>query len=285
MITAQRPAYAKVNLTLDVLAKRSDGYHDLESIFQAVSLHDDIVLEIGTGEPWKVTCNVPSVPCDQRNLVWKAAAVFCEETGYDPNGLTIHVRKRIPSEAGLGGGSADAAAVLLLLNEQLPQALPMTHLLSLGAKVGSDVPFCILGGTAYAEGRGERLRPIPAKGAIHYVLVKPSLAFSTPKLFGKIDSCEILSRPDQISAENAIVAGDIPAVAKLLCNVFELAVLEEYPEIAEIKDLLLSNGALGAQMTGSGSVVFGIFSTEDSAQKCADTISSLYPNIFVCKSV
>ena len=285
MITVARPAYAKVNLTLDVLAKRPDGYHDLESIFQSVSLHDDITLELGTGEPWKVTCNVPSVPCDRRNLVWKAAAVFCEETGYDPQGLTIHVQKRIPSEAGLGGGSADAATVLLILNEQLPQPLPMAELLSVGAKVGSDVPFCILGGTAYAEGRGERLRHIPAKGTVHYVLVKPDLSFSTPKLFGKIDACEILSRPDQISAEKALTEGDIPALAKLLRNVFEIAVLEDYPEITEIKELLLSNGALGAQMTGSGSVVFGIFPTEDSARLCAHSISHLYPNTFVCKTV
>lgn len=285
MITIRKPAYAKVNLTLDVLAGRDDGYHDLQSIFQSVSLQDDIVLQIGTGEPWAVKCNVPSMPCDHKNLVWKAAATFCQATCYDPDGLTIEIVKRIPSEAGMGGGSTDAAAVLVALNEYAGHPLSLQELIDLGAKVGSDVPFCILGGTAFAEGRGERLRPISVQGTIYYVIVKPDLAFSTPKLFAKLDACTIPVRPQQEAMEKALVSADIPSVGKELSNVFEFAVLEQYPEISQIKEMLLANGALGAQMTGSGSVVFGVFNTEDAAKLCANALASTYPNTFVCHTV
>ncbi len=285
MIILSRPAYAKVNLTLDVLAKRPDGYHNLESVFQEVSLHDDITLRLGTREPWKVKCNLPNIPCDERNLVWKAADAFCKECAFDPQGLTIEVYKRIPSEAGLGGGSADAAAVLMCLNERLEKPLSVQSLIDLGARIGSDVPFFILGGTAYAQGRGERLRKIEAKGKLHYVLVKPELSFSTPKLFAKLDSCTITHRPDQLGMEEALLSHDVDTVAGKLCNVFELAVVTDHPEISDIKELLLKQGALGAQMTGSGSVVFGVFSSEEDAETCGQALRSRYPNTFVCQSV
>ena len=285
MITLREPAYAKVNLTLDVLAKRPDGYHDLESIFQAVSLRDEILLTLGTGESWDLICSDPQIPCDRRNLVWKAAELFCQETGFDPKGLHMEIRKQIPSQAGLGGGSADAAAVLRVLNRCLEKPLSLEALAQMGAKVGSDVPFCVIGGSAFAEGRGERLSPLGTEGKLHYVLVKPSLSFSTPELFRKIDNSSIPKRPNHEAMTKALENGDPVQVGEQLCNVFEYAVLEDYPEIGRIKELLLSHGAVGAQMTGSGSVVFAIFQTEGQAQQAHCAIASEYPDSYCCTTV
>lgn len=278
-------APAKINLTLDVLSKREDGYHDLETIMQSVSLTDEITVEIGTGAPWTLSCDRDEIPCDRRNLAWKAAEIFCEALSWDPNGLRITIQKRIPSEAGLGGGSSDAAAVLRLLNRCVPEPLSEIELAALGAKVGSDVPFCVLGGTAFCEGRGERLTPMETEHKLNYVLCKPDLAFSTPKLFAKIDSAQILSRPDHHAMKGALQAGDPCSVGRLLCNVFEAAVTEEYGDIPLIKELLIRYGACGAQMTGSGSVVFGVFSTEEGALQATQTLKSDYPNTYFCKTV
>ncbi len=285
MRTLWECAPAKINLTLDVLAKRQDGYHDLESIMQTVSLADEICVEIGTGTPWELFCDREDIPCDGRNLGWKAAVAFCEALGWDPDGLRITVKKRIPSEAGLGGGSSDAAAVLRLLNRCVPQPLSVMELAELGARVGSDVPFCVLGGTAFCEGRGERMTPMVTEHKLSYVLCKPDLAFSTPKLFAKLDGAEIRRRPDHKAMEQALKAGDPHRVGHLLCNVFEDAVNEEYGDITRIKELLLHYGACGAQMTGSGSVVFGVFSTEKAALDGMEALKKDYPNTYFCKTV
>ena len=281
----REPAPAKINLTLDVLSKRSDGYHDLESIMQAVSLEDEIILEIGTGMPWELVCDSDHIPKDERNLAWKAARVFCDSQSWDPMGLRITVIKRIPSEAGLGGGSADAAAVLRGLNRCLDRPLSAMALAELGAKVGSDVPFCVLGGTAFCQGRGEILKPLDIAPKYAYVLCKPDLAFSTPKLFAKLDEATITCRPDHEAMVCGLKENDPRKVGRLLCNVFEEAVLEEYKPISRIKNLLLECGACGAQMTGSGSVVFGIFPTEQTAQLGAEAIKAEFPNTFFCKTV
>ena len=156
MITLQEFAYAKINLTLDVLGKREDGYHDLSSIMQTVSIRDDIEIDIGTGKPWKLLCDKDNIPADENNLAWKAAKVFFDAVKKDPDGLEIRIIKRIPSEAGLGGGSADAAAVLRALNRHYDAPFSILALAELGAGIGCDVPFCVLGGTAMVEGRGER---------------------------------------------------------------------------------------------------------------------------------
>lgn len=278
-------APAKVNLTLDVLCKRPDGYHDLESIMQAVTLEDDISIEIGTHEPWELHCDQGNIPCDHRNLAWKAAEVFCDALSWDPIGLRITIVKRIPSEAGLGGGSADAAAVLRLLNRCVPNPLTMGELADLGARVGSDVPFCVVGGTAFCQGRGERLKLLDIDSKLSYVLCKPDLSFSTPKLFRKLDTSEILERPDHSEMYQALNKDDPEEVGRLLCNVFESAVIGEYEDIVRIKGLLMEHGACGAQMTGSGSVVFGVFSSEDSALSASNAIKKQYPKTYCCKTV
>lgn len=285
MITVRESAPAKINLTLDVLAKRADGYHDLESIMHAVSLTDVITLEVGTGMPWEILCSSDHIPKDGRNLAWKAAQVFCDAMSWDPQGLRITIEKRIPSEAGLGGGSADAAAVLRGLNRCVDTPMSIEDLAQLGAKVGSDVPFCVLGGTAFCEGRGERMTPLDIEPKFSYVLCKPDLAFSTPKLFAKLDESEVTLRPDHASMTRAMAEGSAHAVGTLLCNVFEEAVLSDYEEIPRIKQMLLNLGACGAQMTGSGSVVFGIFSTEEQAIAAETAMKGTFPNTFFCKTV
>lgn len=285
MRTIRESAPAKINLTLDVLAKRPDGYHDLESIMQAVSLEDEILLEIGTGSSWELLCDQDNIPKDERNLAWKAARAFCDAASWDPNGLRITVVKRIPSEAGLGGGSADAAAVLRGLNRCIENPLSPEELASIGAKVGSDVPFCVVGGTAFCEGRGERLSPIEVAPKYAYVLCKPDLAFSTPKLFTKLDNSVITKRPDHEAMITALKSGDSTSVGELLCNVFEEAVLEEYPDIPKIKAMLTEYGAAGAQMTGSGSVVFGVFSAESDALSAREALKAVFPNTYFCKTV
>lgn len=285
MRSIREPAWAKINLTLDVLSKRPDGYHDLESIMQAVSLKDDITIIPGTKEPWSIQCDRGDIPCDRRNLAWKAAKLFCESTGWDPDGLQILISKQIPSEAGLGGGSADAAAVLRALNRCVPQPLSIMELAQLGSMVGSDVPFCVICGTAFCEGRGEILKPFSKSSVFHYVLCKPALSFSTPKLFAKLDEVNIIHRPNHGAMLQALESDDPETVGEQLCNVFEAAVQDEFPEIAHIKNCLLRYGACGAQMTGSGSVVYGIFPSQTQARRAWEQLRAEYPNSYLCQSV
>ncbi len=285
MITLTEGAFAKLNLTLDVLNKREDGYHDLQSIMQAVSLRDDVEIDIDTGKPWCLKCDKEGIPCDERNLAWKAARVFFDELGGEPDGLEIRITKRIPSEAGLAGGSADAAAVLRALNRYRDYPLSLPALAELGARVGSDVPFCVLCGTALAEGRGERLTSLKDVPEMFFVVCKPDLAFSTPKLFEKLDNTVITKRPNNVAMRAALQRGDLADIGANLCNVFEQAVVPEYPELNYIKSLMVTYGAYGTQMTGSGSAVFGLFGSFEYAVVACTMLKENYPNIYICKNV
>ncbi len=285
MITLTEGAFAKLNLTLDVLAKRDDGYHDLQSIMQAVSLRDDIEIDIDTGKPWCIKCDKEGIPCDERNLAWKAARIFFDELGGEPDGIEIRITKRIPSEAGLAGGSADAAAVLRALNRYRDYPLSLPALAELGARVGSDVPFCVLCGTALAEGRGERLTSLKDVPEMFFVVCKPDLSFSTPKLFEKLDNTVITKRPNNVAMRAALQRGDLADIGANLCNVFEQAVVPEYPELNYIKSLMVTYGAYGTQMTGSGSAVFGLFGSFEYAVVACTMLKENYPNIYICKNV
>lgn len=285
MITLYEPAYAKVNLTLDVLGKRPDGYHDLKSVMQTISLRDDIEIDVGTGKPWALRCDKEGIPCDERNLAWKAAKVYCEALRKDPNGLEIRITKRIPSEAGLGGGSADAAAVLRALNGHYGNPLSILALAELGAQVGSDVPFCVVGGTVMCEGRGERLRKLPDMPDCIFVVVKPDFSISTPELYRKIDEKVIAHRPDHRGMESALLAGDLSRVAQSLCNVFDPVVTEEHLELNYLKSIFYSYGAVGYQMTGSGSAVYCMVSEFEIAAVICDMLRENYPNIYISKPV
>ena len=285
MKTIFEPAYAKVNLTLDVLGKRPDGYHDLQSVMQTISLRDDVEIDIGTGKPWKIVCDREDIPADERNLALKAAKVYCDAMMKDPDGLEIRITKRIPSQAGLGGGSADAAAVLRALNEYYGNPLSIMALAELGAQVGSDVPFCVVGGTAMAEGRGERLRILPAMPDCVFVVRKPDLSISTPELFRKIDEKAIAKRPDNRAMESAILAGDLGRVAENFCNVFDPVVTEEHLELNYIKSIFNSYGSVGQQMTGSGSAVFGVVPEFEFAAVICGMLKDNYPQVFIAKPV
>ncbi len=285
MTTLYEGAFAKLNLTLDVLQKRPDGYHDIKTIMQTVSIRDDIEIDIGTGEEWKIYCDKEGVPCDKRNLAWKAAEAFFDATGKDPQGLSIRITKRIPMEAGLAGGSADAAAVLRALNRHYDSPFSILALVELGGQIGSDVPFCVLCGTALAEGRGERLRKLPDMPECFFVVVKPDFSSSTPELYKMIDETVIGKRPDHSAVENAIYSGDLMQIAENLCNVFDPLVTRDHLELNYIKSIFNSYGAIGQQMTGSGSAVFAIVESFEYAAVICQMLRENYPNVFICKPV
>lgn len=285
MTTLYEAAYAKLNLTLDVLGKREDGYHDLQSVMQTISIRDDIEIDVGTGKPWRLLCSDETLPTDERNLAWKAADVFCRTMNRDPDGLEIRIVKRIPSGAGMGGGSADAAAVLRALNRHYGEPLSVLALAELGAQVGSDVPFCVLGGTAMVEGRGERLRKLPNMPDCIFVVCKPDFSVSTPELYEKIDRVAIPQRPDNRAMETALLAGDLGAVAENLCNVFDPVVTSEHLELNYIKSICHSYGALNQQMTGSGSAVFAILPNFEYAAVVCNMLKDNYLKVFIAKPV
>lgn len=285
MTTLFEPAYAKVNLTLDVLGKREDGYHDLKSVMQTISLRDDIEIDVGTGKPWVLHCDKEGIPCDEWNLAWKAAKLYLDTMKKDPDGLEIRITKRIPSEAGLGGGSADAAAVLRALNRHYGDPLSLPALAELGALVGSDVPFCVIGGTCVVEGRGERLRKLPDMPDCIFVVCKPDFSSSTSELYRKLDEEPIGKHPDHSAMESAILAGDLLEVAKNVYNVFDPVVTKEHLEINYIKSIFNSYGAVGHQMTGSGSAVFCMVSEFEVAAVICSMLKENYPLVYLAKPV
>ncbi len=285
MTTLYEGAFAKLNLTLDVLGKRPDGYHDLKSVMQTISLRDDIEIDIGTALPWCLKCDNEEIPTDERNLAWKAAKVFFDTIKKDPGGLEIRITKRIPCEAGLGGGSADAAAVLRALNRHYGEPLSIGALAELGASVGSDVPFCVIGGTAMVEGRGDKLRKLPDMPDCIFVVCKPDFSASTPELYRKLDEKEIAKRPDHRAMESALLAGDLGKVAENLCNVFDPVVTEEHLELNYIKSIFNSYGSVGQLMTGSGSAVFAIVTEFEFAAVICSMLKENYPKVFIAKPV
>ena len=255
------PAYAKLNLTLDILGKRDDGYHEMKMVMQTISLHDDVTVTLTDKG---ITCRIAGaeLPCDERNLAVKAANAFCEAMDYR-GGIDIALTKRIPSEAGMAGGSADAAAVLRALRDLVSPALTDERLEQISARIGSDVPFCICGGTQLAEGRGEKLTVLKPAPRFFVAVCKPDFPISTPALFARVDGITITDRPDTDAMLAAIEHGDADTLCANVRNVFEQALDGEQRErIETIKRDLLAYGAKTSAMTGSGSAVFGLFSDE-----------------------
>lgn len=285
MTTLYEGAFAKLNLTLDVLDKRPDGYHDLKSVMQTISIRDDIEIDVDTGKPWKLLCDRESIPQDESNLAWKAAEVYFKHTQINPNGIEIRITKRIPTEAGLGGGSADAGAVLRALNRHYNNPLSILALAELGSLVGSDVPFCTLCGTAMVEGRGERLRKLPDMPDCCFVVCKPEFSSSTPSLYKKLDESVIAKRPDHQAMESALLSGDLGKIAENLWNVFDLVVTQDHLELNYIKSIFNSYGSIGQQMTGSGSAVFAIVPDFEFAAVICNMLRDNYPQVFIAKPV
>jgi 4-diphosphocytidyl-2-C-methyl-D-erythritol kinase len=285
MTTLFEPAYAKINLTLDVLGKRPDGYHDLKTVMQTISLRDDVEIDVGTGKPWKLICDKEGIPNDERNLAWKAAKLYCDALQKDPNGIEIRITKRIPSQAGLAGGSADAAAVLRALNSYYGSPLSIWALAELGAQIGSDIPFCVVGGTVLCEGRGERMRKLPDMPDCVIVVCKPEFSISTPELFRVIDEKEIANRPNHQAMESALLAGDLLKVGQNLCNVFDPVVTQDHLELNYIKSIFHSYGSIGHQMSGSGSAVYCLVSEFELAAVICNMLKDNYPQIYISKPV
>ena len=252
---------------------------------QTISIRDDVEVEVGTGQPWTLSCDREDVPQDGTNLAWKAAQVFCQAAKRDPEGLAIRIAKRIPTQAGLGGGSADAGAVLRALNRHYGYPFSVYALAEMGAEVGSDVPFCTLGGTVLCQGRGERLRKLPDLPETLFVVCKPEFSVSTPALYRRLDETAIAQRPDHTAMEAAIVQGDIGAIAGQLCNVFEPVVTADHLELNYIKSLMNSYGALGFAMTGSGSAVYAIVPSFEYGAVLCTMLKDNYPQVFIAKSV
>ncbi|MDR7433973.1 MAG: 4-(cytidine 5'-diphospho)-2-C-methyl-D-erythritol kinase [Armatimonadota bacterium] len=265
-------AYAKINLTLDVLRKREDGYHDLETILHTLSLHDGITLrEASRGVT--VICNDASVPTDTRNLVYRAASLLQKTFGVE-RGVEIEITKHIPIASGLGGGSSDAAVTLLGLIQMWKLRVDRRFLIDLALRIGSDVPFFLVGGAAIVRGRGEQVDPLPPLPPTWVVLAKPPLEISTAWAYSHLDLTAIKRRPDTPAMQEALRAKDLLRVARLLCNVFEELVIPEYPLVGEIKERMVRLGAYGAAMTGTGPVVYGLAPDEETARRIATELAS-----------
>lgn len=270
-------AYAKVNLTLAVGEKHLDGYHKVVSVMQRVSLHDTLTAE-QTREGITLTCSDPALPSGEENLAHRAASLFFRETGI-AGGAALTLEKRIPSQAGLGGGSSDAASVLLALRKLYAPALSDTELETMAAALGSDVPFFIRGGTQLATGRGEVLSPLPPLTDGWFVIVKPTESFSTPAMYRRLDEL-----PPACTPPLPPLQGGLPALAAGLFNRFEAAI-PAGSAVWDIKARLAAYGALAALLSGSGSAVFGLFDTETAARAAVEALRPAWPEIFLARPV
>lgn len=279
-------AFAKLNLTLDILGKREDGYHDLRMVMQSITLADTLTLEENQGEGLRVSANLRFLPTGEKNLAAAAALRFWEALGREPEDLDIRIEKRIPVCAGMAGGSSDAAAVLRALNQRAGDPFSPKELARLGERVGSDVPYCVLGGTALAEGRGEVLTPLAPLPRCWVVACKPDFPISTPELFAQADRVKLRRRPDTAGLVAALEAGDLGGVARRMYNVFEdVLPARLYTRVAEIKNILIQCGALGANMSGSGPTAFGLFDRLEAAQEARSCLTQRYRDTFLCETV
>lgn len=279
-------APAKLNLTLDVLGKRQDGYHEMKMVMQSVSLADELTLTTSQGEGMTLSTNLGFLPVDGRNLAVKAAQELQRATSAEMGRLNIRMEKRIPVCAGTAGGSSDAAAVLRGLNELLGLNLSMERLAEIGEAVGSDVPYCVMGGTALAEGRGERITLLPSLPACWVVMVKPDFSISTPQLFAALGEKKLRCHPDTAGMLSALEQGSLDGVARRLFNVFEEVLPpRRRDKIEELKRGLLDCGALGAAMSGTGPTVFGLFAEEQIARNAYQKIKPYYKETFLAQSL
>lgn len=290
MTETSREAFAKINLFLDVTGRREDGYHDILSIMQSVSLSDTVSLELTDGK-FSVTSNIPDVPCDNSNIAIRAAMKFFEFTGINA-GAKIHIEKRIPMAAGLAGGSTDGAAVIMILNELTGAKLPDRDLIKIASKVGADVPFCLFGGTKITRGIGDVLEACPPCPTLHVVVAIDGEGVSTPwaygeldRMFGNFKNVHKDESDKYRSLFSALEKSDVRGVAERTYNIFESAVPSARPTVNRLKEKMLQNCALSARMSGSGPSVYGLFDRAETAQKAAEIIQADGARAFVCKTI
>ncbi|MBQ4248757.1 MAG: 4-(cytidine 5'-diphospho)-2-C-methyl-D-erythritol kinase [Clostridia bacterium] len=274
-------ARAKLNLSLDVLRRREDNYHEMLMVMQDVDIYDTISIEKTDTGRIRLMTNVDFLPTDERNLASRAADAFYKAAGIPVEGINIKIHKRIPVAAGLAGGSTDAAGVLKALNTLHGTGMTTEELCRLGKTLGADVPYCIFGGTALAEGIGEILTPLPTLPDCTFVLAHPSVAVSTKYVFQRLDLSRVKYRPDTKGMKQALEKGDLGGVARRMLNVLEPITSANHKIIGELENIMLDFGALGAAMSGSGPSVFAIFSDEKKAEECAAELKKRVNDVFI----
>lgn len=306
-MTITEKGYAKINLSLDVTGRYPNGYHEVCMVMQSVNIHDDITITLTPPDTEssdvkypvyyvKMNCNIPNLSCGDSNLIIKAAKAIINSVGLNvvteesnPEQLSmdelpmieISLYKRIPMAAGMAGGSTDAAAVLRGLNKLLNLGLSIDRLCEIGGKFGADIPYCVKGGSMLAQGIGEKLTPLSQMPKTYLTVIKPEFDVSTKYVYEHIDTVGVERHPDTQAMIEAIDTKDLPRIASLLANVLEDVTIGDYPIIAEIKDFLLSKGALGALMSGSGSSIFGIFDSYEASEAASLAAQKQYPDIEV----
>ena len=276
-------ANAKINWALDTVGLRDDGYHLLDTIMQSISLHDDITIEQDSKLSLSVK-DAPHVPCDESNLILRAAEALRRHTGTTA-GARITLRKRIPVGAGLGGGSADAATVLRGLNEMWELELPEETLYEIGLSLGADIPFCLHGGLCRAQGIGEILTPFTAKKQWQLVLIQPCRGLSTKQVFDALSEETSTLHPDTEGSIRALQTGDLAMLAASIGNSLQNVSENLRPEIRQAINALREHGARIAQMTGSGSAVFGVFPTARTAYTAWESLSRRYPTCIQAQTI
>ncbi len=285
METLKLNAYAKINLGLDVIGRLPNGYHEVKMIMQSVGICDELTFE---KQPSGITVTTDSgeLPTDENNLIYRAAKLLLDTCAVK-EGVRIHLTKRIPIAAGMAGGSTDAAATLKAVNQLFRFGKTKEELMELGVKIGADVPYCILGGTALAEGIGERLTPLPPMPDCHLLVAKPDINVSTKYVYTTLDAAPILFHPDIDGMTAAIFAGDLTGITAKLGNVLETVTVPAHPIISKIKEKFLELGSDGVLMSGSGPTVFGIFSDKTAAEKAYASMkqSSLAGQVFLTTPV
>lgn len=271
MESITRKAYAKINLGLDVIRRRPDGYHEVKMIMQAVDLWDLLTFKKSSQPGIQMSCLNARLPVDKRNLVYRAAELISQEYGIE-DGIEITLKKHIPIAAGMAGGSTDAAAVFWGMNELFELNMTMEQMQELGVKLGADIPYCIMGGTALSEGIGEKLSKLPSPPSCYLVIAKPDIYVSTKFVYENLKLDEKVVHPDIDGMVEAIRQGSLHGITDRMGNVLETVTIKEYPIIEEIKESMKADGAVNALMSGSGPTVFGVFMKESEAVKAADTI-------------
>ncbi len=275
-------ALAKINLGLDVVRRREDGYHEVRMIMQTIHLYDKLDIKKTTEEGIAITSNLSYVPTNENNLVYKAGKLLMDEFDIK-EGVSVHLQKRIPVAAGMAGGSSDAAAMLYGMNEIFDLGLSRKDLMERGVKIGADVPYCLMRGTALAEGIGEKLTSLPPMVKCPVLIAKPAISVSTKFVYENLKLNDETIHPDIDQLVTDIKNKDLHAIAGHMGNVLESVTIPEYPIIAQIKEQMMKSGAINSMMSGSGPTVFGLFEDEETARKAYDDMvkSGLAKQIYV----
>lgn len=276
-------AYAKINLMLDIISTRKDGYHDLFMIMQSINLYDTVTISETKSKKITITCNIDDIPLDEKNIAYKAADAFFKANKIKNKGINIDIVKRIPHQAGLAGGSADGAAVLVALNELLGTNLSDDELCDIGVKIGADVPFCIKGGTLLAQGIGDVLHKVKPLRKCFILIAKPDYGVNTGKAYALFDSNGKIHTPDKFGMLCAMQNRDLNEICAKMENVFEQFI--EVPNKVDIKEVMRNNSALGVCMSGSGPTVFGIFDEKEKAEKAGNELAAYAKDIAVTTPV